>query len=130
MKCQRDFLDKGINFLKPLTLRQVAEDIQMHESTISRVTTNKYVSTPRGIFELKYFFSSGVSRTNGDNCSSVSVREMIRKYVLAEDSRSPYSDQQITEYLKANNIEIARRTIAKYRKELRIPSAIRRRKMM
>ncbi len=131
MKFQREFLDRGVHFLKPLTLRQVAEEIQMHESTISRVTTNKYVSTPRGIFELKYFFSSGVSRSDGgDNCSSVSVREMIRKFVMEEDSRAPYSDQQIMEYLKKNQIAIARRTIAKYRKELQIPSAVRRKKFL
>jgi RNA polymerase sigma-54 factor len=129
IKYQREFLDKGISFLKPLTLRQIAEDIQMHESTVSRVTTNKYISTPRGIFELKYFFSSGVARSNGENCSSVSVRDMIRKLVLGEDLKYPYSDQQIMEYLKANHIEIARRTIAKYRKELQIPSAVKRKKL-
>lgn len=130
VKFQIDFFEKGVNNLKPLTLRDVADDILMHESTVSRVTNNKYMCTPQGIFELKYFFSSGLSTIAGDSCSSRSVRDMISKLILDENHRKPFSDQQIMEYLKEKQIEIARRTVAKYRKELKIPSASRRRKLV
>ena len=130
VKFQREFLDRGIQYLRPLTLRQVAEDIQMHESTVSRVTTGKYMCTPQGTYEMKFFFNSGLARTNGEACSSVAVREMIRKLVAEEDPRNPYSDQQIVEYLRRHNIEVARRTVAKYRKELKIPAASQRRQMI
>ncbi|MBI3610657.1 MAG: RNA polymerase factor sigma-54 [Nitrospirae bacterium] len=129
VKFQRDFFDKGVAHLKPLVLRQVADDIAMHESTISRVTTNKYMHTPQGIFELKYFFNSSISRGSefGGELSSVTVRELIRQMVSQEDPKNPLKDQEIVEHLKNQHIEIARRTVAKYRSELRIPQAGRRR---
>ncbi|MEK6584190.1 MAG: RNA polymerase factor sigma-54 [Nitrospirota bacterium] len=130
VKYQEEFLEKGIANLKPLTLREIAEDINMHESTVSRVTHNKYVCTPQGIFELKFFFSSGLSTSDGSSCSSKSVRDMIHKLITDENHRKPFSDQQIMEYLKGQQIEIARRTVAKYRKELKVPSASRRRKLL
>lgn len=115
VRFQRDFLEKGIGYLKPLVLRDVAEDVGMHESTISRVTTNKYVYTPQGVFELKYFFNSAIQRTGGDTVASQSVKEKIRKIIQSEDSRNPYSDERIAEILKKSHINIARRTVAKYR---------------
>ncbi|MDD5434150.1 MAG: RNA polymerase sigma-54 factor, partial [Nitrospira sp.] len=130
VKYQEEFFEKGVSHLKPLTLREIAEDIQMHESTVSRVTHNKYMGSPQGIFELKYFFSSGLGTSDGDNCSSRSVRDMIEKLISDESHKKPYSDQQIMEYLRHKQIEIARRTVAKYRKELKIPSASRRRKLV
>ena len=130
VKCQVDFFEKGVSYLKPLTLKEIAEDIMMHESTVSRVTNNKYMCTPQGIFELKYFFSSGLATSDGDSCSSRSVRDLISRFIAEENSSKPYSDQQIMKFLKNRQIEIARRTVAKYRKELRIPSASRRRKLI
>jgi len=129
VKFQREFFEKGVDYLKPLVLHQVADDISMHESTISRVTTNKYMHTPQGIFELKYFFNSSISRGGefGGEVSSVSVRELIRQMVSREDPKNPLKDQEIVEQLKGRHIEIARRTVAKYRSELRIPQAGRRR---
>ena len=126
---QRDFLDKGLAYLSPLVLRDVADDIGMHESTVSRVTTNKYMHTPQGVFELKFFFHSGLKSFAGDAMSSVSVKETIRKMVNAEDDRKPLSDQQLVAMLQEKNIDIARRTVAKYRQELNIPSASRRRRL-
>lgn len=126
---QRDFLDKGIAHLHPLVLKDVADDIGMHESTVSRVTTNKYMHTPQGVFELKFFFHSGLKSFEGDAMSSVSVKETIRKMVGAEDSRKPLTDQQLVAMLQDKNIDIARRTVAKYRQELHIPSASRRRRL-
>ena len=123
VKFQREFLDKGIEYLKPLVLRDVAEDIGMHESTISRVTTNKYIHTPQGLFELKYFFNSGISTGDGDFVASESVKNRIKELVEAEDPRKPYSDQALAELLSANNINIARRTVTKYREMLRIGSS-------
>jgi RNA polymerase sigma-54 factor len=120
VKFQRDFFDKGIAHLRPLILKDVAEDIGMHESTVSRVTTSKYVHTPQGIFELKYFFNSGISRTGGDEVASEAVKEEIKKIVAAEDPKVPFSDQKIVEVLKERGIEIARRTVAKYREVLGI----------
>jgi RNA polymerase sigma-54 factor len=130
VKFQRDFFDRGIAYLRPLVLKQVADDISMHESTISRVTTNKYMYTPQGIFELKYFFNSSVPRLGGegDSLSSISVREMIRKMVEEEDPRKPLTDQEIVESLKGKSIDIARRTVAKYRTWLNIPSASKRKR--
>ena len=116
VKFQRDFFDFGIAHLKPMVLRDVAEDIQMHESTISRVTTNKYAHTPHGIFELKFFFNSSINRSNGETIASASVQEEIRRIVSSEDPRKPFSDQKISDQLVNQlGIEIARRTIAKYR---------------
>lgn len=130
VKFQKDFFDRGIQCLRPLVLQQVAEDIGMHESTISRVTTNKYMYTPQGLFELKYFFNSSLLRASAQESglSSVTVREMIRKMVGEEDSFRPLRDQEIVEALRARDIEIARRTVAKYRSELNIPSAGRRKR--
>ncbi len=128
VKFQRDFFDKGIAHLKPLILRDVAEDIGMHESTVSRVTTNKYVHTPQGIFELKYFFNSSISRVSGEDIASEAVKNHIKQLVSAEDSRNPYSDQRIVELLRGQGIEIARRTVAKYREVLGVlPSSKRKR---
>ncbi len=129
VKFQREFLDKGITHLKPLILRDVAEDVGMHESTISRVTTNKYVHTPQGIFELKFFFSVGLKRHNGqEDVATQSVKEKIRQLIQAEDPVKPYSDKQIVDILAKDNIRIARRTVAKYRDQMGIlPSSRRKR---
>ena len=126
---QREFFDKGIAHLKPMVLRDVANDIGMHESTISRVTTNKYVHTPRGIFELKFFFNSGISRLHGADVASESVKEKVKEIIAAEDVKHPYSDQKIVEILKKDNINIARRTVAKYREMLGILPSSKRKKM-
>ncbi len=128
VKFQREFFDKGIAFLKPLILRDVAEDISMHESTVSRVTTAKYVHTPQGIFELKYFFNSSIARTGGDDIASEAVKNHIKQIVGQEDSKNPYSDQRIVELLKAQGIEIARRTVAKYREVLGVLPSSKRKK--
>jgi RNA polymerase sigma-54 factor len=129
VKFQRNFLDHGIEFLKPLVLRDVAEDIGMHESTISRVTTNKYIQTPQGLFELKYFFNSGISTNEGDFIASESVKNRIKELVDAEDPRKPYSDQRLAELLSTYNINIARRTVTKYREMLRIGSSSERKRL-
>ncbi|MFP4085587.1 MAG: RNA polymerase factor sigma-54 [Desulfobacteraceae bacterium] len=127
VKFQKPFLDKGIAYLRPLVLSDVAEDIQMHESTISRVTTNKYVYTPQGLYELKYFFNSSINRLDGEAVASESVKEAIRKIIQREDKASPYSDKAIHELMREQNINVARRTIAKYRELLGIlPSRKRR----
>ena len=120
LKFQQDFFEKGIAYLKPMVLRDVAQDIGRHESTIGRVTRNKYVYTPQGLFELKYFFNSSVDRINGDAIASVSVREEIRQIILNEDARKPYSDDKIAKLLKEANINIARRTVAKYREMMKL----------
>ena len=128
VKFQRDFFDKGIAHLKPLILRDVAEDIGMHESTVSRVTTAKYVHTPQGIFELKYFFNSSIARTGGDDIASEAVKNHIKQLVSTENAKNPYSDQKIVELLKAQGIEIARRTVAKYREVLGVLPSSKRKK--
>jgi RNA polymerase sigma-54 factor len=120
VKFQRDFLDRGVAHLRPLALRDVGEDIGMHESTISRVTTNKYVETPQGLFELKYFFHSGIASDSGEMVSSVSIKKKIRDMVAAEDSGKPLSDQEVAQVLRGQGLNIARRTVAKYREELGI----------
>jgi RNA polymerase sigma-54 factor len=125
---QRAFLEKGITHMRPLTLKEVAEVISMHESTVSRVTTNKYVHTPEGLFELKYFFHRGVQAVDGEAVSSLTVKELVRRLLTAEDTGKPLSDQKIVEILKQQGIDIARRTVAKYRGQLRIPSSSRRRR--
>jgi RNA polymerase sigma-54 factor len=124
---QRDFFEKGIAFLKPMVLRDVARDISMHESTISRVTTNKYAHTPQGIFELKYFFNSSINRVHGPAVASVSVQDKIKKFIESENPQKPYSDDKIAKLLKDENINIARRTVAKYREQLGILSSTKRR---
>jgi RNA polymerase sigma-54 factor len=128
VKFQRDFFDKGISYLKPLVLRDVAEDIEMHESTISRVTTNKYVQTPQGLFELKYFFNSGISTTEGESIASESVKNKIREIISSENPKHPYSDQKMVELLRQHGIDIARRTVTKYREMLGIGSSTERKR--
>ena len=120
IKFQREFFEKGIAYLRPLILKDIAEDIQMHESTISRVTTNKYAYTPQGLFELKYFFNSSIERTGGASMASASVKEKIRLLIENEDPNDPLSDDRIASILQESNIQIARRTVAKYRKVLNI----------
>jgi DNA-directed RNA polymerase specialized sigma54-like protein len=126
VKFQRDFLDHGLAYLKPLVLKDVAEDIGMHESTVSRVTTSKYMSTEQGIFELKYFFHSGIELYGGETMSSLTVKDRIKNLVAAEDPGKPLTDQQLVEVLAAENVKIARRTVTKYRRELKLPPANRR----
>jgi RNA polymerase sigma-54 factor len=129
VKFQKDFLDNGIQFLKPLVLRDVAEDIQMHESTISRVTHNKYMHTPQGIYELKFFFNAGITSTQGEALASESVKNLVREIITKEDPKKPYSDEKLVQILKGMNIHIARRTVSKYRETMRILSSNERRKM-
>lgn len=127
VKFQRGFFDKGIDYLRPMVLKDVADDIEMHESTISRVTTNKYVHTPRGTFELKYFFNSGIPQGN-DAIASESVKNQILKIVKNENPKKPASDKQIADELARSQIHIARRTVAKYRENLGIPPSSKRKK--
>ena len=129
VKMQRNFLDHGIGQLKPMVLRDVAEDIGMHESTVSRVTSNKYVHTPQGIFELKYFFNSSVKRVSGADVASEAVKNRIKDLIGNEDAKRPYSDQEIVELLRQGNIDIARRTVAKYREMLGILSSSKRKRL-
>ncbi|NJC87924.1 MAG: RNA polymerase factor sigma-54 [Desulfuromonas sp.] len=129
VKFQRDFFDRGVEYLKPLVLRDVAEDIEMHESTVSRVTTNKYVQTPQGLFELKYFFNSGINTTEGDAVASESVKSKIRDIIATENPRKPHSDQKIVELLRRQGIDIARRTVTKYREMLNLGSSTQRRRL-
>lgn len=128
IRFQRDFLDKGVEHLKPLILRNVAEDIGMHESTVSRVTTNKYVHTPRGMFELKYFFNSSITGVGSQgDLASEAVKKKIRDIIAQEDGKKPYSDQKLVEFLRKDGVKIARRTVAKYREAMGIlPSSKRR----
>jgi RNA polymerase sigma-54 factor len=131
IRFQREFFEHGVAYLKPLNLRDVAEDIEMHESTVSRVTTNKYVHTPQGIFELKYFFNSSIGRSDGGEAlASESVKEKIRKIIENEDSTRPMSDQRIAEMLKSAKIDIARRTVTKYREAMNILSSTKRRQVV
>ncbi|MEZ4406512.1 MAG: RNA polymerase factor sigma-54 [Polyangiales bacterium] len=123
---QRDFFEKGINHLRPMILRDVADAVGMHESTISRVTTNKYVHTPRGIFELKYFFNSSIRRVAQEDIASESVKQAIKKIIAEEDPKNPFSDEQIVKQLAGQKIIIARRTVAKYREMLGILSSAKR----
>jgi RNA polymerase sigma-54 factor len=128
VRLQGDFFEKGVAHLKPMVLRDIAEDVGMHESTISRVTASKYMHTPHGIFELKYFFNSSINSVRGEAVASESVKERIRQLVREEDSSKPYSDQEIVDILEKENISIARRTVAKYREMLGILPSNRRRK--
>ena len=123
VKHQREFLEKGIDYLRPLVLRDVADDIQMHESTVSRVVSNKYVHTPRGLFLMKYFFHSGIDSDTGEDISSLTVKKKIQGFIENEDPRKPLSDSKIMKILNDEGINIARRTVAKYRDELNIPSS-------
>ena len=128
VKHQKDFFEKGPAHIKPMILRDIANDIGIHESTVSRVTSNKYVHTPKGIFELKYFFNSGISKTDGDSLASESVKLKIKELIEAEDVKSPLSDQKIVDLLKKDGIKIARRTVAKYRDVLGILPSSKRKK--
>lgn len=120
---QRDFLELGAEGMKPLVLRDVADEVELHESTVSRVTTNKFLLTPRGLFELKYFFSSHVGTTSGGEASSTAIRAKIKKLVADENPRKPLSDNKIADLLKEDGVDVARRTVAKYRESLHIPSS-------
>ena len=120
---QRDFFEKGVQYLKPLTLREVAEVINMHESTVSRVTNEKFVQTPRGVLPLKFFFSSGLSTTGGEDVSARGIKDQIQKLVENEDPKHPLTDQAIVNILKESGVQIARRTVAKYRDQLGVLSA-------
>ena len=125
---QRDFFERGVQYLKPLTLREVADHIEMHESTVSRVTNKKYVQTPRGVYSLKYFFSSGLSTVGGDDLSARAVRDKIKTMVAEEDPKKPLTDQAIVTRLKSDGVKIARRTVAKYRDQMGIlPARMRKR---
>ncbi|MBL8142613.1 MAG: RNA polymerase factor sigma-54 [Acidobacteria bacterium] len=120
---QREFLDLGIEHLRPLVLRDVANDIGMHESTVSRVVNNKYMHTPQGVFEMKYFFHSGISSSYGESVSSVTIKQRIKKIIEGEDLKKPLSDSKIVSILQNEGLILARRTIAKYREELKIPTS-------
>ncbi|NUN04771.1 MAG: RNA polymerase factor sigma-54 [Bdellovibrio sp.] len=128
VKHQREFFEKGSEHLKPMVLRDIANDIGMHESTVSRVTTAKYVHTPQGIYELKYFFNSGISSSDGDSLASESVKIKIKDLVAKESPKNPLSDQKIVDLLKVEGIQIARRTVAKYRDVLKILPSSQRKK--
>lgn len=127
---QQDFLEYGEEAMKPLVLHDIAEAVEMHESTISRVTTQKYMHTPRGIFELKYFFSSHVSTASGGECSSTAIRAIIKKLVAAESRAKPLSDSKIAKLLEEQGIKVARRTIAKYREAMNIPPSNERKRLI
>ena len=124
---QADFLEQGEEAMKPMVLYDIAQAIDMHESTISRVTTQKFMATPRGVYELKYFFSSHVATQAGGECSSTAIRALIKKLILTESPNKPLSDQQVANFLQEQGIQVARRTVAKYRETLQIlPSSERR----
>jgi RNA polymerase sigma-54 factor len=127
---QRGFLEHGEEAMKALVLHDVAEAVEMHESTISRVTTRKYMHTPRGIFELKYFFSSHVSTASGGECSSTAIRALIKKLIAAEEPKKPLSDNKIASLLEQQGINVARRTVAKYREAMSIPPSNERKRLM
>jgi RNA polymerase sigma-54 factor len=127
VELQRDFLDNGVKYLKPLNLKKVAGMVGLHESTVSRATSNKYIQTPQGVFEMKYFFSTGLSNSTGNATSAESIKKMLQEIIAREDSRSPLNDQQISDLFRMRGISISRRTVAKYRDELGI-AAIRKRK--
>lgn len=127
---QQGFLDYGEEAMKPLILHDIAQAVEMHESTISRVTTQKYMHTPRGIFELKYFFSSHVGTASGGECSSTAIRAIIKKLIAAENPKKPLSDSKIADVLKDQGINVARRTIAKYREAMSIPPSNERKRLM
>lgn len=122
VKMQKPFFDHGIKYLKPMTLRQIAEKINVHESTVSRATANKYIQTPHGVFEYKFFFSAGLNTCQGESASSESIKRMLQEIIKEEDATRPYSDQKLASILQSQGINIARRTVSKYREELGIPS--------
>jgi len=126
---QQAFLEHGDEYMKPLVLREVAEEVGMHESTISRITTQKYMHTPRGTFEFKYFFSSHVMTVDGEECSATAIRARIRRLIAAEDPANPLSDSKLTELLQSEGINVARRTVAKYREAMGIASSNERKRL-
>ncbi len=126
---QREFFERGVQYLKPLTLREVADHIQMHESTVSRVTNKKFVQTPRGVYSLKYFFSTGLSTMSGDDISARGVRDKIKTLVADEDPKKPLTDQALVNLLQEDGVKIARRTVAKYRDQLDILPARKRKRV-
>jgi RNA polymerase sigma-54 factor len=128
IKKQRDFFEKGAKYLKPLTLRQVAEEIGVHESTVSRATSNKYIQTPHGLFEFKYFFTPGLSTNTGTSTSTENIKQLIQEIIKGEDVTKPYSDQKIADMVMNRGISIARRSVSKYREELGILSTGQRRR--
>ena len=128
VKLQEEFLNQGLSYLKPMVLKDVAKDIEMHESTVSRITTNKYIDTPQGVFELKFFFHSGIKSYMGSNMSSIRVKNIIKEIIAEEDERKPLTDDEMVQVLMRKNAKIARRTITKYRKELNIPPASKRKR--
>jgi RNA polymerase sigma-54 factor len=123
VKEQSRFFDHGLEYLKPLILRDISEQVGLHESTVSRITSHKYMHTPRGLLEFKHFFSSGVSTRDGGEASATSIQEMIRRLIDTEDREKPMSDSALGEILKARGVMVARRTVAKYREALGIPSS-------
>jgi RNA polymerase sigma-54 factor len=126
VKRQREFMEKGVAYLKPLTMVQVAEVVGVHETTVSRAVSAKYMETPQGVFEMKYFFTSGIQTSNGVGMSNTSVKDMISDMIKQEDTTKPLSDEEIVRMLSAKGVVIARRTVAKYRSELNIlPSHLR-----
>jgi RNA polymerase sigma-54 factor len=126
VKRQRDFMEKGVSALRPMTMVQVAEVVGVHETTVSRAVSGKYMQTPLGVFEMKYFFTSGIKTASGEGMSNTSVKEMINDMIKVEDVSKPLSDEEIVKQLSAKGIQIARRTVAKYRSELNIlPSHLR-----
>jgi RNA polymerase sigma-54 factor len=126
---QKGFLEHGEEAMQPLVLREIAEAIDMHESTISRITTQKYMHTPRGTFEFKYFFSSHVQTVDGGECAATAIRARIRRLVAAEDPARPLSDSRLTELLRDEGINVARRTVAKYREAMAIASSTERKRL-
>ena len=120
VRAQREFFERGVSALRPLTLQQIADDVSMHESTVSRVTRGKYVQTPRGTFELKYFFSSGIRTSDGKEIASKAVRDAMRDIISKEDKKKPLSDQKIAEELRRMGFTISRRAVAKYRDQMKI----------
>ncbi|MBV1950735.1 MAG: RNA polymerase factor sigma-54, partial [Cycloclasticus sp.] len=127
---QQDFLEHGAVAMKPMVLRDIAESVDMHESTISRVTTNKYMHTPNGIFELKHFFSSHVSTDTGGECSATAIRAFVKELVSSENPQKPLSDNKIAILLADKGINVARRTIAKYRESISIPPSSQRKRIL
>ena len=128
MERQAEFLSKGEKFLTPMTVKQIADEVGVHESTVSRSINGKYIETPRGVYELRYFFSSGVGNKEGGGGSSNSINKKIKEIIADEDPPDPISDQGIMDILNAKDIEISRRTVAKYRESMNIPSSSRRRR--
>ena len=129
VRFQEEFFRGGVTKLKPLTLKQVAEEIGVHESTVSRATSNKYVQTPRGTYPLKFFFSSGIQSSNGGQFSTLSVKHYLKELVAKERPDKPLSDQKLAQLLQQKGINISRRTVAKYREELGIPASFKRRRV-